>query len=265
LLANKPNRQTLGNPLVVLNSVDSTNNYAMQQARTGLAQNGSAYLALEQTAGKGQRGRNWQASKGDNLLLSTVLAPEQQGLKSPVELSITVALACYDLVKIYLGEEDCSIKWPNDLYWQDRKAGGILIESIWTAGALDPSMHETQGIWTWAIVGTGLNLNQREFPGLGKQAVSFLQVTGKKNDPLQACKQLLALLEIRLEELRELGFEALLDAYNEALYLKNKEVELMLNGGILKTTIQSVDGKGRLVTADGVFEWGAVQFKKREP
>ena len=264
-MANKPTPKTLGNPLVVLDSVDSTNNYAMQQARSGLAQNGSAYLAMEQTAGKGQRGRNWLASPGENLLLSTVLSPSILRLNTPVGLSFAVALACYDLVKMYLGEEDCSIKWPNDLYWQDRKAGGILIESVWIGGTSGLLEKEHVGTWAWAIVGTGINLNQREFPGLGKQAVSFLQITGKKNDPLVVCRQLLDFMERRLQELLENGFAFTLSAYNEVLYQKNREVNLWQDGNLIATTIQCVDELGRLVTTNGVFEWGEVQLKKREP
>jgi BirA family biotin operon repressor/biotin-[acetyl-CoA-carboxylase] ligase len=254
--------RTLGNPLVVLDSVDSTNNYAMLMVREGLAQNGSAYFAMEQTSGKGQRGRLWQSPKGENLLLSTVIQPLDMGLAEPVQLSIAVALACYDLVKMYLGAEDCKIKWPNDLYWHDRKTGGILIESIWKANTGTEMAKNKNSRWSWAIIGTGINLNQTEFPGMGKKAVSFLQVTGKKSDPLKVCRQLLELLEYRIGKMQSDGFEKELASYNDVLYKKGECVEFVFREKELATIVRGVDKDGRLITDAGDFEWGSLQWNK---
>ena len=88
-------------------------------------------------------------------------------------LSMAMALGAYDWFREKAGEEAC-IKWPNDLYWRDRKAGGILIENLWTAG------H-----WQFAIVGMGINLNQRSFDPAVKNPLSLLQITGRTYDRLQ--------------------------------------------------------------------------------
>src|ERR1700741_610993 len=113
----------------ILNSIDSTNNYAMQKVHAGLASHGNGYFALEQTAGKGQRGKSWTAAHGENIILSvTVETLPVKGLE-PFHLSVATALAAKDLLEKYAGNE-VGIKWPNDIYWRDRKAGGILIENV---------------------------------------------------------------------------------------------------------------------------------------
>lgn len=261
-MANNPIDRTLGKALVVLDRVDSTNNYAMQQVREGIAQNGSAYFAHEQWAGKGQRGRDWVSNRGENLLLSTVLKPSEYAMTHPLQVSVAVALSCYDLVKNYLGAEDVRIKWPNDIYWQDRKTGGILIESIWKAASNDLEFPVTGSNpeWAWAIAGTGINLNQPAFHELGKKAVSILQVTGKKTDPLKAAEELLFFMEQRLESMRVNGLSSELAHYNEVLFRKDEEVDFETNEGRFSTTVREMDLEGKLKTDCGSFEWGSLKW-----
>ena len=120
----------IGQPLTVLSSADSTNNYAMAQVREGLAGHGAAYFALEQTAGRGQRGKQWITEPGQNIMISIVTTPGEPFIQTPFAFSASIALACYDFFKTYGSPDETRIKWPNDLYWQDRKAGGVLIESL---------------------------------------------------------------------------------------------------------------------------------------
>ena len=114
LLSYTPAFPPIGQPLIVLPSVDSTNNYAMAQARAGLAKHGAAYLALEQTGGKGQRGKSWITNPGENILLSVVLEPKALIIGNQFILSASVALGCYDFLKNYTGSELTTIKLPND-------------------------------------------------------------------------------------------------------------------------------------------------------
>ncbi len=103
---------------------------------------------------KGSAAGPGPVSPGENIILSAVLEPVALSpSRRPSDLSACVALACYDLFSRYTREEDITIKWPNDLYWNDRKAGGILIEN---------SFHGER--WTIAIVGIGININQVVFP-----------------------------------------------------------------------------------------------------
>lgn len=165
---------TIGAPLIELSSVDSTNIYAMEQIRLGKAISGSCYTTPFQTQGKGQHGRVWESEKGENLLCSYVL--ELKSLNpaknwSPEDqkgLSAAVAIAAKSFFMQHAGGET-SIKLPNDIYWRDRKAGGILIENI---------LRGTE--WTWAVIGIGLNINQTKFSPDAPNPVSLQQITGTK-------------------------------------------------------------------------------------
>ena len=136
-----------GSSLVIIDKVDSTNNYAMGLIREGLTKHGAAYFAIEQTAGKGRRSKGWTAEKGKNIILSIVVAPDFLNIQNQFQLSVVAALGCYDLFKNYAGD-NVYLKWPNDIFWNDRKAGGILIENVIKGKK-----------WKWSIVGIGININ----------------------------------------------------------------------------------------------------------
>ena len=167
---------TLGEPLIELSEIDSTNMYAMEQIHAQKALSGSVYQTDFQTNGKGQHGRIWESHRGENLLCTYVL--ELNALKQgknwvPSEqlgLSAAVALGAQAFFMEFAGEET-KIKKPNDIYWRDRKAGGILIENI---------VRGTD--WTWTVIGIGLNINQTQFSNEAGNPVSLKQITGKDWD-----------------------------------------------------------------------------------
>ena len=142
---------SLGSPFIELQSVDSTNNYARKLLYEGLAQHGTAIFAHEQLAGKAQRGKTWSSDKGTNVILSLVVKPRSLLLTQQFQLSVCVAVAVHELFMKYAGDE-AKIKWPNDLYWQDRKAGGILIESgVGSAESGVRSQESGIARWEWEI------------------------------------------------------------------------------------------------------------------
>jgi BirA family biotin operon repressor/biotin-[acetyl-CoA-carboxylase] ligase len=119
----------------------------MQQVHAGMAKHGMAYMALTQTAGKGQRGKTWDSAPGQNIAMSLVLEPKSIQLSQQFCLNMAIASCCRSFFDQYAGGNTL-IKWPNDIYWNDRKAGGILIESVIAASASDN--------WKWAVVGIGI-------------------------------------------------------------------------------------------------------------
>src|ERR1700759_4538285 len=167
-----PARTTFDNQLIELESVDSTNNYAMARIHEGLASDGMVYLARYQWAGRGQRGKTWISEPGQNLIMSLIIEPSPLKITQQFLFSAAIALAILDLMKSFQNN-DWKIKWPNDIYWNDRKAGGLLIESVVTGQT-----------WTWAIVGIGMNLNQSSFPAEIPNAVSLNQITGVTYEPV---------------------------------------------------------------------------------
>jgi BirA family biotin operon repressor/biotin-[acetyl-CoA-carboxylase] ligase len=182
---------SIGASITILQSVESTNNYAMAKVHAGLAKHGETWLALEQTAGKGQRGKAWQSAPGDNIIFTTVLKPDFLSLDSQVLLSRAVALACYDFFYRHAGDET-KLKLPNDLYWRDRKAGGILIENVFRGSD-----------WSYAVVGIGININQVQFDPALPNPVSLKQITGKTFDIMVLSKELCEYLEKRYRQLEE--------------------------------------------------------------
>lgn len=162
----------IGLPFTELTEVDSTNIYAMNQVKTNLAGHGAAFLAQKQWAGKGQMGKVWEAQSGQNILLSVVLDPKKLVFNGsalePSIVSMLVAVGCFNFFITYAGDET-RIKWPNDIYWRDRKAGGILIEN---------SLRGSE--WTWAVIGIGFNINQTSFSPDAPNPVSLRQITGRQ-------------------------------------------------------------------------------------
>ena len=151
----------IGKPFIELQSIDSTNKYAMGLIHGdilpdghGEAQHGMAIFSHEQTAGKGQRGKNWVSEKDANIALSILLNPFPLSVPDQFKLSVSIAISTWDLFSKYAGDET-RIKWPNDLYWRDRKAGGILIENI------IKSSQSVVGSWQWSVIGIGINIKRQ--------------------------------------------------------------------------------------------------------
>lgn len=251
LLAHPGNSEPIGHPFIILSSIDSTNNYAMHQLQAGMATHGITWFAREQTAGKGQRGKSWLTSANQNIVLSTVIMPRLPAARQ-FWLSATVALACYDFYKNYAGDET-RIKWPNDLYWRDRKAGGILIENVFRGAD-----------WLYAVVGIGININQVQFDPSLPNPVSLKQITGKAFDAVELARELCQALELRYQSLMKSGIHAILEAYQKVLYKLHEPVTLKKGSILFETTIRGVSDSGRLLTKDVMereFDFGEVEFR----
>ena len=242
----------IGHAFIELQSVDSTNNYAMARATDGTAPHGTLFFAHDQWAGKGQRGRSWTSQPGENIILSAVLEPVALQHTQAFSLSIGVALACRDLFSRYAGPESTSIKWPNDLYWNDRKAGGILIEN-----------HFQGDRWPLAIVGMGININQVEFPATAHNPVSLRQITGRSFQAVELAHELGDCLDRRYSELMGGGAAAQLEEYNSHLYRRGQVVRLKKDSAVFETTVQGVSAQGQLLTRDVLdreFSFGEVEW-----
>jgi len=172
---------SIGKPFIELQSVDSTNNYARSLLHEGMAEHGLKVFAYDKLAGKAQRGKAWSTEKNVNIILSIVVNAQQLQLSKQFELSACIAVAVHKFFVKYAGEV-VKIKWPNDLYCLDRKAGGILIENIVS------SQQSATGSWRWAIVGIGININQTNFPTSLINPISLRQITGQHFDIIDLAK-----------------------------------------------------------------------------
>jgi BirA family transcriptional regulator, biotin operon repressor / biotin---[acetyl-CoA-carboxylase] ligase len=242
----------IGHAFIELASVDSTNNYAMALASEGRGSHGTLVFAHDQWAGKGQRGRTWMSSPGDNIILSAVLEPVAFPPFAAFGLSVCVALACRDFFSAYAGSEPTTIKWPNDLYWNDRKAGGILVE------------NQVQGErWLIAIAGIGININQVEFSPAARNPVSLRQITGRRYDAVTLARELGGYLDRRYAEFEAGRSQEQLADYNNVLYRRGQEVRMRKDNAVFTTCIDEVSAQGELLTHDVLqrqFTFGEVEW-----
>jgi BirA family biotin operon repressor/biotin-[acetyl-CoA-carboxylase] ligase len=242
-----PARTTFDNQLIELESVDSTNNYAMARIHEGMATDGMVYIARHQTAGKGQRGKNWVSEPGQNLIMSLVIEPFRLILTQQFLMTAAVALAVLDTMKGF-HSKNWKVKWPNDIYWNDRKAGGLLIESV--------VLGQT---WRWAVIGIGINLNQSSFPADILNAISLGQITGSHYEPLAIARELVPKIREQILVLHK-NPDQILSGLNDSLYKKDQVITLKRNGELFVSTLKAVNSNGLLITEHGTYHLGDVEF-----
>ena len=152
--------------IIKIESTDSTSSHLAGIAE-GCA-HGTAVMARVQTAGRGQRGNSWEAEPGMNITLSLLLRPEGIEPARQFIISQAVSLAIVEMLDSFIEADTVSIKWPNDIYVNDSKIAGILIENVISGSAISRS-----------IVGVGLNVNQTEFLSDAPNPVSLKQLLPK--------------------------------------------------------------------------------------
>jgi BirA family biotin operon repressor/biotin-[acetyl-CoA-carboxylase] ligase len=122
-----------------------------------------------QTAGRGQAGNSWESEEGKNLLFSALLRYNNIRATEQWRLSMLVAVALWEVLANYLPQEQLSIKWPNDIYFGDKKLVGILIENSLSGQYVG-----------YSIAGIGLNINQTEWRSNAPNPISMKQITGQE-------------------------------------------------------------------------------------
>lgn len=258
----QPASNPLGQPFIELQSVDSTNNYALSLIHAGLAHHGHTFFAHEQVSGKGQRGRTWSAEKDANILLSVVVKPHPLQVSQQFQLSACASVAVREFFSIY-GGDDTRIKWPNDLYWQDRKAGGILIENV-IKGLTQTSNTQNAGApWEWSVIGMGININQTSFPSILKNPVSLKQITGKQYDVVNLCKELIEILNRQFQLLVRGQFHVIYAEYLSHLYKKGERVKFKINNRVFDARLVGVSHSGNLIIHHSIeeeFSFGEIDW-----
>jgi BirA family biotin operon repressor/biotin-[acetyl-CoA-carboxylase] ligase len=253
-----PVNHSLGIPFIELQSIDSTNNYALAQIHANLAQPGTCYFAHEQTAGKGRRGRAWASEKGSNILLSIVMKPLFLQLSQQFLLSACIAVAVHRFLSDCVSS-DLRIKWPNDLYWKDRKLGGILIENVIGKSKIEKwqttSYQQLKNPdWKWSVVGIGINVNQRKFPAELNNPVSLAQITGKEYNSVELTRMLCGAIDEFYQRLVHGDHFSNLKLYNQFLYKKDDIVNFKKDNRNFQATVKSVNENGQLIIQHSIEE-----------
>ena len=177
-------RCRFGELSLVISETDSTNAYAAMLARKG-APHGSVVVAERQTAGRGRWSRRWESGEG-GLYLSVVLRSEEGRERDLPLLPFLASVAAAEALE-RAASISVRLRWPNDLYVEGEKLGGVLCESSFTGSRLD-----------FAVIGIGINVNQRreDFPPeVRSRATSVREVLGQTRDVLEVAAELVRALE----------------------------------------------------------------------
>jgi BirA family transcriptional regulator, biotin operon repressor / biotin---[acetyl-CoA-carboxylase] ligase len=245
-------KTTLYIPITVLNQTESSNNHALEAVKTGFCTQPNAWFAIEQTSGKGQRGRVWMSQPGKNMILSIALPIAFLPLHQLFLLSAATALAGRQLIYQSVASNNCFIKWPNDLYHEHYKLGGILIET-----ALHPSKQR------WAVIGIGLNVNQTKFDANLPNASSLAMITGNQYNPLELSKLFCNLFIEQFNLLKTGQFSTILANYNAFLYQKEQKMRFKREGIVFTAVPEKVTEYGHLLVKEcaySEFKFGEIEW-----
>ena len=226
----------LGGPLVQLDVTGSTNDHLRELAAQG-APHGTTVVAERQTAGRGRQGRTWTAPPGRALTLSVLVRVDPRGLELlPLAAALAVAEACERVASV-----QCRIKWPNDVWVQERKVAGILIEARPQEG--------------WAVVGIGLNVNTSTAelaPELRDTAISLRIATGAQ---LERGAALDALFDCLAAWIAQLGHpERVIEGFRPRDALYGRRIEWTRDGARFTGEARGIDDDGALVVFTGDAE-----------
>jgi BirA family biotin operon repressor/biotin-[acetyl-CoA-carboxylase] ligase len=221
--------------ILKLDRCGSTNDVAKEMARAGAAE-GTAVVALEQTAGRGTKGRTWYSSRGHGLYVSVLLRPHSADLL-PL-LPLAAGLAARAAVERVAGLS-AGLRWPNDIVWKGRKLGGLLCETAFAGAVVE-----------YAVVGLGLNLTHEEadFPaGLRDFAVSVRRAGGRSAEADEILEAYLAELGERSSALAGGRASRLVEDFESFSVLKPGDaVAIDTSEGVLRGTYRGIAADGTL-------------------
>lgn len=226
----------IGKNLIRLNETDSTNSHLARLVAEKELMEGTVVITNHQQSGRGQRGTNWESEAGKNLTLSVLLYPKFLLPDEQFLLNKIVALAAADFIGNFFFPFSVKIKWPNDIYVNDKKIAGILIENSMSGNKLQHS-----------IVGIGVNVNQEKFSAELPNPVSLKQITEKKFELNKCLEELCCCLEKRYFQLKASKQKQIDDDYLSNLYRLNEFANYNLKGKNIKAKITGVTKIGKLI------------------
>lgn len=236
--------------LVILDQVDSTNNYTANLIKTGNIQHGTVILSYNQQSGRGQRGTAWSSDPYKNIAFSIYLKHAYATLGNYHFLSYAIALAVKDLLEQY--GITPKIKWPNDLLVEDKKISGILIENQLSGRD-----------WVSSIVGIGMNVNQRFDSETNFVATSMTKLLNRELDLEALSYQLVEKIERRYEQFRKGEYTDLSREYADSMWRIGEYTEAEIDGECKVVRIQGTDENGLLllVVDDSLFSFDIKEVK----
>ena len=240
--------------MIHLNETDSTNRYLQQlcqEAGNNKVEEFTTICADYQTAGKGQRGNSWEAAKGANLLFSFVCYPTFVPIRQQFVLSQLISLGIKETLDEYCS--GISIKWPNDIYWKEKKICGILIENDLQGNSIGR-----------CISGIGLNINQEVFLSDAPNPISLKQITGKHYQRETILEKVMQRIEQSYQKLKEDSAYAseLATRYAASLFRREGLHCYQDKDGLFNARLVRVEADGRFVLMDEANQERSYLFKE---
>ncbi|MDB5125979.1 MAG: biotin--[acetyl-CoA-carboxylase] ligase [Mucilaginibacter sp.] len=192
-------------------------------------------MAETQHAGRGQRENTWHAEPGKNLTFSLLLKPGFLSAQQQFDLTRAISLGVYDALYPLL-RDSLKIKWPNDIYYGDKKLGGMLIENI-----LQGSQIKS------AIIGIGINVNQVNFPDNATNATSIKNILQRDYELKNILAEICNNIEVYYLHLKAGRIEYIRNMYLNRLYWLNEPRQFKSNGQVFEGRIINVKDNGLLV------------------
>ncbi|WP_195630117.1 biotin--[acetyl-CoA-carboxylase] ligase [Bacteroides finegoldii] len=238
-------------PLIHISETNSTNNYLQTLCAQQKVEELTTVVADFQTSGRGQRGNSWESEPLKNLLFSFVLFPDFLEARCQFLISQIISLAIKEELDTYT--DDVSIKWPNDIYWKEKKICGILIENDLMGRNISQS-----------IAGIGININQEKFHSPAPNPVSLYQITGKQYDTFEVLKNIMLRIQSYYSQLKKNDTSSIVAHYEKSLFRKEGMHRYKDADGEFLARIVCVEPEGRLILEDEMLAKRGYMFKEIE-
>lgn len=243
-----------------LEETDSTNAYIHrmltdpQQSESTPAADQARYSVVTtefQSSGRGQGTNTWESERGKNLLFSILCHPVWVPVTGQFILSEAIALAIRDALAAY--DEHFTIKWPNDIYWKDKKICGILIENTLSGGHIKN-----------CIIGPGINVNQQVFHSDAPNPVSLYQILGHEIDREPLLQDILKRFNANIEATINGDYATIVSNYTSWLYRLHGFYPYRDAEGEFEAALVEVEDDGHLVLRDREDRIRRYAFKEVE-
>lgn len=240
---------------IFLDEAKSTNDYLKSLLATldGVEKEPRLTVACAdyQTAGRGQGSNKWVSERGKNLLFSILCHPVWVPVQSQFLISEALALALRDALAAYA--DGITVKWPNDIYWNDCKISGTIIENSLHGGRIRD-----------CITGTGVNVNQQAFGEGAPNPVSLCQIVGHDVDRTKLLKDIVGRFDAYLADIRDGSYGKIAGLYASCLYRGRGFFPFRDKDGGFEAAVVEVEDDGRLVLRDRGGHIRSYAFKEVE-
>jgi BirA family biotin operon repressor/biotin-[acetyl-CoA-carboxylase] ligase len=247
----------VGQNLIKLLAVDSTNSFLKRMlSNSEPLPEGPVIMAENQYSGRGQVESTWYAEPGKNLTFSILLHPSFLPIQQQFTLNMAVSVAIRQTLMAITGP-GLTIKWPNDIYYKDKKIGGVLIENIIAGSRIKA-----------CIVGIGINVNQQTFDGaLNNRAGSIYQILHEDVNLISLLAEICSHIEAGYLKLKSGGYHTLRNDYLNFLYRFGVKAKYRQNGEIFEGRIVDVSDQGflSLETEKGLMTYNFKEIEFSQP